>query len=151
MCHCDRLLVTKCRKILFKIVMCRENTGSSLELGAWMIHRSVLRGLTRTGLKMCKKKNFERPSESLENYCSRALQKITRKSGCLEAKYKYMMDGWRPLHGAGKKHMTTLQPWYFPDMFWRGCISEPSIFSEDYSTVPANSPRTWPSHVWMCR
>lgn len=64
MCFCDRLQVTKCQKIPFKIgsllrcLLCRHNTGSTLEFHAWILCHFML-------LK---------PSESLENYCSRPLQ-----------------------------------------------------------------------------
>lgn len=42
----------------------------------------------------CAKKNFRRPSESFENYCSRSLKtkrkKKRKESGSLEAKYNEM-------------------------------------------------------------
>lgn len=87
-------------------IMCRPKTGSSTDfrclLHAWIIHSSVLNGLTikqtikQTNtfpLKMvgckdlteyegkssqCSKNNFKRSLESLKNYCSRPLQKQER-------------------------------------------------------------------------
>lgn len=49
----------------------------------------------------CSMKNFARPSESLGKCCSRlctALDRLTRESGSLAAKYKEMMGGSRLLH-----------------------------------------------------
>ena len=44
----------------------------------------------------CPKKNVETAAESLKNYCLRPnFQKIPRKSGCLEAKYKEISCGSR--------------------------------------------------------
>lgn len=73
----------------------------------WVIQRSVLSGITnktntlawkwsdtRNGLKsewkssQWPKKSSERPSESLNNYCSRALYETTRTSGSLEENIK---------------------------------------------------------------
>lgn len=52
------------------------------------------------------KKNFRRSSESLENYCLRALEETTRKSRSLEAKNKaYMRGDSRPLYSRCNKRV----------------------------------------------
>lgn len=52
------------------------------------------------------KKNFRRSSESLENYCLRALEETTRKSRSLEAKHKaYMRGDSRPLYSRCNKRV----------------------------------------------